>query len=172
MLWLSVFWCFSVFCLSSSRCIGLVCGLRVWHFPFIGTCFLDGTNYITECNLGKVSFIVLLNPYSDIYNLQQITISNFAAFSKKKKKKKKKIRHDVSWESSACIPYFYRKLGKMAQKLSSAAVVIGALRVNSFKVSKGAKIRNRYNQPIHTHLRRMRFLCQRYINLSIFISYK
>ena len=89
-LWLSVFWCFSVFCLSSSRCIGLVCGLRVWHFPFIGTCFLDGTNYITECNLGKVSFIVLLNPYSDIYNLQQITISNFAAFSKKKKKKKKK----------------------------------------------------------------------------------
>ena len=29
------------------------------------------------------------------------------------------------------IPYFCRKLGKMSQKLSSAAVVIGALRFNS-----------------------------------------
>ena len=28
------------------------------------------------------------------------------------------------------IPYSFRKLGKMSQKLSSAAVVIGALRVN------------------------------------------
>ena len=28
------------------------------------------------------------------------------------------------------IPYFCRKLGKMSQNLSSAAVVIGALRVN------------------------------------------
>ena len=28
------------------------------------------------------------------------------------------------------IPYFFRKLGKMAQNLSSAAVVIGALRVS------------------------------------------
>ena len=27
------------------------------------------------------------------------------------------------------IPYFFRKLGKMSQNLSSAAVVIGALRV-------------------------------------------
>ena len=30
------------------------------------------------------------------------------------------------------IPYFCQKLGKMSQNLSSAAVVIGALRVNSF----------------------------------------
>ena len=28
------------------------------------------------------------------------------------------------------IPYYFRKLGKMSQNLSSAAVVIGALRVN------------------------------------------
>ena len=64
------------------------------------------------------------------YNLQQTAISNFAAFSKIT------IRHDISWESSAgrqfswnIIPYFFRKLGKMLQNLSSAAVVIGALRV-------------------------------------------
>ena len=48
------------------------------------------------------------------------------------------IRHEwYSWESSAgrrfswnIIPYFFRKLGKMSQNLLSAAVVIGALRVN------------------------------------------
>ena len=64
----------------------------------------------------------------------QTTISNFAAFSKKKQ-----IRHDISWESSAgigfsrnIIPYFFQKLGKKSQYLSSAAVVIGALRVNYF----------------------------------------
>ena len=28
------------------------------------------------------------------------------------------------------IPYFFRKLGRMSQNVSSAAVVIGALRVN------------------------------------------
>ena len=28
------------------------------------------------------------------------------------------------------MPYFFRKLGKMSENLSSAAVVIGALRVN------------------------------------------
>ena len=50
------------------------------------------------------------------------------------------IRHDISWESSAgrrfscnIIPHFFRKLGKMSQNLSSAAGVIGALRV---KVSR------------------------------------
>ena len=44
--------------------------------------------------------------------------------------------HDISCESSAgrrfsryIIPYFFRKLRKMSQNLSSAAVVIGALRV-------------------------------------------
>ena len=30
------------------------------------------------------------------------------------------------------MPYFFRKLGKILQKLSSAAVVIGALRVKDF----------------------------------------
>ena len=30
------------------------------------------------------------------------------------------------------MPYFFRKLGKMSQNLSSAAVVIGASRVNKF----------------------------------------
>ena len=36
-------------------------------------------------------------------------------------------------DDSQCniIPYFYQKLGKMSQNLSSAAVVIGALRVNT-----------------------------------------
>ena len=48
---------------------------------------------------------------------------------------KSKIGHDISWESSAgfscnIISYFCRKLGKMSQNLSSAAVVIGHLRVN------------------------------------------
>ena len=49
---------------------------------------------------------------------------------------KKQIRHDISLESSAgrrfsrsIIPYFFRKLGKMLQNLSSAAVVIDTLRV-------------------------------------------
>ena len=32
------------------------------------------------------------------------------------------------------IPYFYRKLGKMSQDLSSAAVVIGALRVKTYVI--------------------------------------
>ena len=52
---------------------------------------------------------------------------------------KLQIRHDISWESSAgrrfscnIIPYFCQKWGKMSQNLSSAAVVIGALRVNAF----------------------------------------
>ena len=31
------------------------------------------------------------------------------------------------------VPYFCRKLGKMSQNLSSAAVVVGALRVNLFR---------------------------------------
>ena len=51
---------------------------------------------------------------------------------------KLQIRHDISWESSAgrqflwsTIPYFCRKLGKMSQNLLSAAVLIGALRVNN-----------------------------------------
>ena len=50
---------------------------------------------------------------------------------------KYQIRHDISWESSASrrfscniIPYFCRKMGMMSQNLSSAAVVIGALRVS------------------------------------------
>ena len=50
---------------------------------------------------------------------------------------KEQIRHDITWESSAgrqfswnIIPYFFRKLRKVLQNLSSAAVVIGALRVN------------------------------------------
>ena len=34
------------------------------------------------------------------------------------------------------IPYFFRKVGKMSQNLSSAAVVIGALRVNINKVER------------------------------------
>ena len=34
------------------------------------------------------------------------------------------------------IPYFFRKLGKMSLNVSSAAVVIGALRVKSVLFSK------------------------------------
>ena len=37
------------------------------------------------------------------------------------------------------IPYFCRKLGNMSQNVSSAAVVIGALRVNIFYVSSYQK---------------------------------
>ena len=51
--------------------------------------------------------------------------------------RKKQIRHDISWELSAgrrfswnIIPYYFGKLGKMSQNLSSAAVVVCALRVN------------------------------------------
>ena len=50
---------------------------------------------------------------------------------------------NISRESSAgrqfscnIIPYFCRKLGKMSQNLSSAAVVIGALRVNPVTLVK------------------------------------
>ena len=52
---------------------------------------------------------------------------------------KYQIRDDISWELSAgrrfswnITPYFCRKLGKMLQNLSSAAVVIGALWVHLF----------------------------------------
>ena len=38
---------------------------------------------------------------------------------------------DDSHEISIIIPYFFRKLGKMFQNLSTAAIVIGALRVNA-----------------------------------------
>ena len=37
------------------------------------------------------------------------------------------IFHEISWN---IIPYFLRKLGEMSENLSSAAVVISALRVN------------------------------------------
>ena len=46
-------------------------------------------------------------------------------------KKKKQIRN--------IIPYFIQKLGKMSQKLSSAAIVIGALRIK--KISHFLKVR-------------------------------
>ena len=49
--------------------------------------------------------------------------------------------HEISYLISL------RKLGMTSQNLSSAAVVIGALRVKQrYKVSKDAKIRNRFNQ--------------------------
>ena len=61
------------------------------------------------------------------------------------RKTSKQKRHDISQESSAgrwlscnIIPYFCQKLGKMSQNVSSAAVVIGALRVKivlAFKIS-------------------------------------
>ena len=43
----------------------------------------------------------------------------------------------VYWQMILCniIPYFFRKLGKMFQNLSSAAVLIGALRVNKDDMS-------------------------------------
>ena len=41
----------------------------------------------------------------------------------------------VALVASNIIPYFCRKLGKMSQNLSSAAVVIGSLRVNLFPVT-------------------------------------
>ena len=56
---------------------------------------------------------VSVNLKSATYNLQQTTISNFAAFSK----------------IANILPYFFSKIRKDAQNLSSAAVVIGALRV-------------------------------------------
>ena len=39
------------------------------------------------------------------------------------------------WIRTCIIPYFFRKLEKMSQNLSSAAVVIGALRVNILPTS-------------------------------------
>ena len=36
------------------------------------------------------------------------------------------------------IPYFFRKLGKMSQNLSSAAVVIGTLRINGLLCMRAA----------------------------------
>ena len=48
--------------------------------------------------------------------------------------------HEISYLISL------RKLGMTSQNVSSAAVVIGALRVKQrYKVSKDAKIRNRFN---------------------------
>ena len=45
----------------------------------------------------------------------------------------------VAGRRSSCniIPYFCRKLGKMSQNLSSAVVLIGALRVNGYKLTVG-----------------------------------
>ena len=50
-------------------------------------------------------------------------------------------KDDISWESSAgrrfswnIIPYFFRKFGKMLQNLTSAAVMIGVLRVNNVEI--------------------------------------
>ena len=55
------------------------------------------------------------NPWrATYYNLQQTTISTFAAFSNK-----------------AYSPLFFPELGKMLQNLSSVVVVIGTLRVYS-----------------------------------------
>ena len=58
-----------------------------------------------------------------------MTIKNFAAFSKITNKAWYFMRI-VCWQSCNIMPYFCRKLRKMSQNLSSAAVVIGALRVN------------------------------------------
>ena len=75
-------------------------------------------------------FLFWCNPKSAIYYLQQMTIANFAAFSKITNKVWYFMRI-VCWQRFSCniIPYFCQKLGKMSQNLSSAAVVIGALRV-------------------------------------------
>ena len=73
-----------------------------------------------------------LNSYSATYNLQQKTISNFAAFSKIKKLGMIFHENRLLADDSHEISYlFFFKLRKMSQNLSFAAVIIGALRVNS-----------------------------------------
>ena len=64
------------------------------------------------------------NSKSATYDLQQTTNSNFVAFFKKSP--------DIALaDDSHAISYlFLQNLGKMSQNLSSAAFVIGALRVN------------------------------------------
>ena len=67
--------------------------------------------------------------------LQQTTISNFAAFSKITNKAWCFMRI-VCWQTKQTIlmkyhALFLRKSGKISQNLLSAAVVIGALRVNT-----------------------------------------
>ena len=63
---------------------------------------------LIRCHHNEHSF----NPQSATNNLQQTTITSFAAFTKN------------------IISYLFRKLRKMSQNVSTAAVVIGALRVN------------------------------------------
>ena len=62
--------------------------------------------------------------------MQQMTLSNFAAFSKIIDKAWYFMRI-VCWQTILLkiIPYFFRKFGKMSENLSSAAVVSGALGV-------------------------------------------
>ena len=76
------------------------------------------------------SFRIYINPLSATYNLQQMTILNFAAFSKITNKLWYFMRI-VFWQTILMKYHtlFFRKLGKISQNLSSAAVVIGALRV-------------------------------------------
>ena len=74
-----------------------------------------------------------VNPLSATYNLQQTTISYFAAFSKVTNKARYSMRIVYSHEVS-CLNFF-RKLGKVSQNLSSAEVVIGALRVKTNEFS-------------------------------------
>ena len=67
--------------------------------------------------------------------MQQTTISNFAAFSKNKNKygmifHENRLLADDSHEISCLI--FFSKIRNMLQNLSSAAVMMGALRANHY----------------------------------------
>ena len=84
------------------------------------------------------------NPLSATYDLQQTTISNFAAFSKNKTNKvwyfmrivcQQMDSADNSQEKTYLI--FFGKFGKMSKNLPYAAVVIGSLRVKMHFSSKG-----------------------------------
>ena len=77
---------------------------------------------------------IMLNPLSATYNLKQTTISNFVAFSKITNKARCFMRM-VCWQMILIKNHalFFRRSGK----ISSAAVVIGALRV---KITQHAKL--------------------------------
>ena len=102
------------------------------HNSRVGDISIRGENSFQDPSSHQALFLTLKVPPIICSRLQFKVLPLF---------QKWQIRYGISWESSAgrriswnIIPYFCWKLEKMSQNLSSAAVVIGALR--SIKIEK------------------------------------
>ena len=93
-----------------------------------------------------------LNPLSATYNLQQTTISNFAAFSKITNNLKAwYFLRTVGWQTILMkyhTLFLFPKFGKMLQNLPSAAVVIGALRAGIDRFWEQSENRQKHYQSV------------------------